>query len=60
MLIKKSLLDHVFLFSFIQGAKIIKSSHFELDYTLGRKITFFCMAQGKFELGAGYLKNPML
>lgn len=29
-----------------QGAKIIKSSHFELDYMLGRKITFFCMAQG--------------
>ncbi|EDV39316.1 uncharacterized protein Dana_GF25251 [Drosophila ananassae] len=28
------------------GAKIIKSSHFEYDYTLGRKITFFCMAQG--------------
>jgi len=29
-----------------QGAKIVKSSHFELDYMLGRKITFFCMAQG--------------
>ncbi|XP_060516801.1 immunoglobulin domain-containing protein oig-4-like [Cylas formicarius] len=28
------------------GAKIIKSSHFELEYMLGRKITFFCMAQG--------------
>lgn len=28
------------------GAKIIKSSHFEFDYMLGRKITFFCMAQG--------------
>ncbi|XP_026464315.1 immunoglobulin domain-containing protein oig-4-like [Ctenocephalides felis] len=28
------------------GAKIVKSSHFELDYMLGRKITFFCMAQG--------------
>jgi len=29
-----------------QGARIIKSSHFELDYMLGRKITFFCMAKG--------------
>ncbi|XP_015586510.1 immunoglobulin domain-containing protein oig-4 [Cephus cinctus] len=28
------------------GAKIIKASHFELDYMLGRKITFFCMARG--------------
>lgn len=29
-----------------QGAKIVKASHFELDYMLGRKITFFCMATG--------------
>lgn len=29
-----------------QGARIIKASHFELEYMLGRKITFFCMAQG--------------
>ncbi|XP_059611975.1 immunoglobulin domain-containing protein oig-4 [Phlebotomus argentipes] len=28
------------------GAKIVKSSHFEFDYMLGRKITFFCMAIG--------------
>ncbi|CAH1399150.1 unnamed protein product [Nezara viridula] len=28
------------------GARIVKASHFELDYMLGRKITFFCMAQG--------------
>ncbi|XP_046397518.1 immunoglobulin domain-containing protein oig-4-like [Ischnura elegans] len=28
------------------GAQIVKSSHFELDYMLGRKITFFCMAKG--------------
>ncbi|XP_045469945.1 immunoglobulin domain-containing protein oig-4-like [Harmonia axyridis] len=28
------------------GARITKASHFELDYMLGRKITFFCMAQG--------------
>ncbi|XP_011495517.1 PREDICTED: uncharacterized protein LOC105360326 isoform X1 [Ceratosolen solmsi marchali] len=28
------------------GAKITKASHFELDYMLGRKITFFCMATG--------------
>ncbi|KAI5699385.1 hypothetical protein M8J75_002074 [Diaphorina citri] len=28
------------------GARIIKSSHFEFDYMLGRKITFFCMAEG--------------
>ncbi|KAL1453228.1 hypothetical protein WDU94_007391 [Cyamophila willieti] len=28
------------------GARIIKSSHFELDYLLGRKITFVCLAQG--------------
>ncbi|XP_059468648.1 immunoglobulin domain-containing protein oig-4-like [Neocloeon triangulifer] len=28
------------------GASIVKSSHFELDYMLGRKITFFCMAKG--------------
>jgi hypothetical protein len=31
----------------LQGAKIVNSSHFELDYMLGRKITFFCMAQGQ-------------
>lgn len=29
-----------------QGATIVKASHFELDYMLGRKITFFCMARG--------------
>ncbi|XP_043280321.1 immunoglobulin domain-containing protein oig-4-like [Venturia canescens] len=28
------------------GARIVKASHFELDYMLGRKITFFCMARG--------------
>lgn len=28
------------------GAKIVKSSHFEFDYMLGRKITFFCEATG--------------
>uniref|UniRef100_A0A8D8LNF5 Immunoglobulin domain-containing protein oig-1 n=1 Tax=Cacopsylla melanoneura TaxID=428564 RepID=A0A8D8LNF5_9HEMI len=28
------------------GARIIKSSHFEFDYMLGRKISFFCMAEG--------------
>jgi len=28
------------------GATIVKASHFELDYMLGRKITFFCMARG--------------
>ncbi|XP_012271055.1 immunoglobulin domain-containing protein oig-4 [Orussus abietinus] len=28
------------------GAKIVKASHFELEYMLGRKITFFCMARG--------------
>ncbi|XP_046984160.1 immunoglobulin domain-containing protein oig-1-like [Schistocerca americana] len=28
------------------GARIVKSSHFEQDYMLGRKISFFCMAQG--------------
>lgn len=33
-------------FSCNQGAKITKSSHFEFDYMLGRKITFFCMATG--------------
>ncbi|XP_063932149.1 immunoglobulin domain-containing protein oig-4-like isoform X2 [Zophobas morio] len=32
--------------SSFQGAKIVKASHFELEYMLGRKITFFCMAQG--------------
>jgi hypothetical protein len=31
----------------LQGAKIVNSSHFELDYMLGRKISFFCMAQGQ-------------
>ena len=31
---------------FLQGATIVKASHFELDYMLGRKITFFCMARG--------------
>lgn len=34
------------IMGFSQGAKIVKSSHFELDYMLGRKITFFCMATG--------------
>lgn len=29
------------------GAKIVNSSHFEQDYMLGRKISFFCMAQGQ-------------
>ncbi|EDW29453.1 GL22771 [Drosophila persimilis] len=38
--------DAVSYYDHENGAKIIKSSHFELDYTLGRKITFFCMAQG--------------
>ncbi|XP_049314184.1 immunoglobulin domain-containing protein oig-4 [Bactrocera dorsalis] len=38
--------DAVNYYEHENGAKIIKSSHFELDYTLGRKITFFCMAQG--------------
>ncbi|XP_052845994.1 immunoglobulin domain-containing protein oig-4 [Drosophila gunungcola] len=38
--------DAVNYYDHENGAKIIKSSHFELDYTLGRKITFFCMAQG--------------
>lgn len=28
------------------GAKIVKASHFEFDYMLGRKITFFCEATG--------------
>ncbi|KAL7305930.1 hypothetical protein TKK_0001405 [Trichogramma kaykai] len=28
------------------AAKIVKASHFEFDYMLGRKITFFCMATG--------------
>ncbi|XP_046984137.1 immunoglobulin domain-containing protein oig-1-like, partial [Schistocerca americana] len=28
------------------GARIVKSSHFEQDYMLGRKISFFCIAQG--------------
>ncbi|XP_018319542.1 immunoglobulin domain-containing protein oig-4-like [Agrilus planipennis] len=28
------------------GAKIIEASHFELDYLLGRKISFYCSAQG--------------
>ncbi|XP_017885397.2 immunoglobulin domain-containing protein oig-4-like [Ceratina calcarata] len=28
------------------GAKIVKASHFEFDYMLGRKITFVCMATG--------------
>ena len=30
-----------------QGAKIIKSSHFNLVYVLGHKIVFLCVAQGK-------------
>ncbi|KAF2900855.1 hypothetical protein ILUMI_05333 [Ignelater luminosus] len=28
------------------GARIVQASHFEQDYMLGRKISFFCMAQG--------------
>lgn len=42
------IINRIFILVHFQGAKIIKSSHFELDYTLGRKITFFCMAQGKY------------
>ncbi|XP_034482330.1 immunoglobulin domain-containing protein oig-1 isoform X2 [Drosophila innubila] len=42
--------DAVNYYDHENGAKIIKSSHFELDYTLGRKITFFCMAQDGAEL----------
>ncbi|XP_055376877.1 immunoglobulin domain-containing protein oig-4 [Condylostylus longicornis] len=38
--------DAVNYYDHENGAKIIKASHFELDYHLGRKITFFCMAQG--------------
>lgn len=38
--------DFLMNIAFSQGARIIKSSHFEMDYVLGRKITFFCMAQG--------------
>lgn len=36
----------VLINNFLQGARIVTSSHFELDYMLGRKITFFCMAKG--------------
>ncbi|XP_058985408.1 immunoglobulin domain-containing protein oig-4 [Musca domestica] len=46
VLIQHRTQDAVNYYDHENGAKIIKSSHFELDYTLGRKITFFCMAQG--------------
>jgi len=33
-------------YSNFQGAKIIKSSHFDLEYILGHKINFLCVAKG--------------
>lgn len=45
-MINELLLSNCNKFFIKKGAKIVKSSHFELDYMLGRKITFFCMARG--------------
>lgn len=30
-----------------QGAKILLASHFDLEYVLGHKIAFLCVARGK-------------
>ena len=29
-----------------QGARVVDASHFESEYILGRKLSFYCMAQG--------------
>jgi len=31
---------------YLQGAKVIDASHFESEYILGRKLAFYCKAQG--------------
>lgn len=30
----------------LKGAKVIDASHFESEYILGRKLAFYCKAQG--------------
>lgn len=30
----------------LQGAKITKASHFDLEYVLGHKVSFLCEAKG--------------
>lgn len=41
---------HVFIYFFycflIQGARIIKASHFDYEFLLGHKIVFICAAKG--------------
>ncbi|CAL8104373.1 unnamed protein product [Orchesella dallaii] len=39
--------DAVMYYHHPDGAKITKSSHFEMEYELGRKIVFICTAEGK-------------
>lgn len=35
-----------FFFHLFQGAKILLASHFDLEYVLGHKIAFLCVARG--------------
>ena len=39
------LLSPVYI-NFVQGAKILLASHFDLEYVLGHKIAFLCVARG--------------
>lgn len=34
------------IFQYLQGAKIIKASHFDYEFLLGHKIVFICAAKG--------------
>ena len=40
-----------------QGAKVIDASHFESEYILGRKLAFYCMAQGNPRPHITWLKD---
>lgn len=43
----KDILKHAsFLLILIQGARIIKASHFDYEFLLGHKIVFICAAKG--------------
>lgn len=36
----------IFNYQIFQGAKILLASHFDLEYVLGHKIAFLCIAKG--------------
>ncbi len=43
----------------MQGARIVKSSHFMMRYHLGRKISFVCVARGVPRPQITWLKDGM-